>query len=135
MIPYELKEDIEVFCVTATSFPDGVLQAHQTLHALVPFSTERKYFGISYPEKPGSIIYKAAANELEQGDLSKHGLEHFTIKKGKYICILIEDFMKDIPAIGKAFQELITQPGIDPNGCCVEWYTNEKDVRCMVRLA
>ena len=134
MDTFNLEEDIEVFCVTARSFPDDVLEAHQTLHALVPYSPERKYFGISYPDAPGHIIYKAAAEELVPGDLSKHGLEKFVIKKGKYICILINDFMKDIPSIGKAFQELITQPAIDPNGCCVEWYLSEKDVRCMVRL-
>ena len=87
METYELENDIEVFCVTAKSFPDGVLEAHQALHALVPFSSERKYFGISYPNKEGNIIYKAAANELDKGDLSKHGLESFVIKKGKYILL------------------------------------------------
>jgi hypothetical protein len=29
---------------------------------------------------------------------------------------------------------LLTQPNIDPNGYCLEWYLNGKDVRCMVRL-
>ncbi len=131
----DLPEDMEIFCVTAKSFPNGVLEAHQTLHAFVPFSAERKYFGISYPEKPGSIIYKAAAAELESGDLSKHGLEKFVIKKGKYICILVKDYMQNIPAIGNTFQQLISQPEIDPNGCCIEWYLDEKNVQCMVRLA
>jgi hypothetical protein len=43
--------------------------------------------------------------------------------------------MKDIPAIGNTFQELLETPGIDPNGYCVEWYINDKDVICMIRLA
>ena len=31
-------------------------------------------------------------------------------------------------------QMLISQPDIDPNGYCLEWYLNDMDVRCMVRL-
>jgi len=42
--------------------------------------------------------------------------------------------MKDLQSIGKAFHELISQPEIDPNGYCLEWYLNQSDVRCMVRL-
>lgn len=42
--------------------------------------------------------------------------------------------MDDIPAIGKAFKELLAIPGIDPEGACVEWYLSNKDVQCMVRL-
>jgi len=42
--------------------------------------------------------------------------------------------MNNIPATGKAFQELLVDERNDPNGCCVEGYINEKDVRCMIRL-
>ena len=61
-----LNNDIKVFYITAKSFPDGVLDAHNKLHALVPFSTDRKYFGISRPEN-GTIYYKAAAEEINPG--------------------------------------------------------------------
>jgi len=42
--------------------------------------------------------------------------------------------MKNIPAIGETFQKIIADPRIDPQGVCVEWYFNNKDVRCMVRM-
>jgi hypothetical protein len=32
--------DIKVFYVTATSFPNGILAPHQKLHALIPFSPD-----------------------------------------------------------------------------------------------
>ena len=35
-----------------------------------------------FHDEKGKIIYKAAADELVQGDLSKHGLEKFIIPKG-----------------------------------------------------
>ncbi len=42
--------------------------------------------------------------------------------------------MKDLPAIGNTFQQMIARPDIDPEGYCVEWYLSDKDVQCMVRL-
>ena len=134
MEKYKLDKDINVFYVTATSFPDGALEAHEKLHALIPYSLERKYFGISRPENGGEIVYKAAAEELSAGDLRQHGLEEFIIPKGNYISINIENFMQDIPAIAQAFDALTSYKEIDPNGYCIEWYLTDKVVRCMVKL-
>lgn len=134
MEQFLLKNDLNVFCVTADSFPNGVQKAHETLHALIPFSLDRKYFGLSWPSGNGSLIYKAAAEELIPGELSQHGLEEKVIVKGNYLCINIKDFMKDIPAIGQAFQKLIADPRIDPEGFCIEWYLADNEVRCMVKL-
>ena len=128
-----MAEDIKVFCVTATSFPEGILDAHEELHARVPFSEDRRYFGISRPEK-GIIVYKAAAEELEKDQSENIDFESFTIEKGKYICLTISNYMKDLESIGKAFEELTANPDIDPNGYCIEWYYNETDVNCMIRL-
>ena len=63
MQQYFLDSNIKVICIPADDFPNGVLTAHQKLHALLGDEKERKYFGISYPDKPGSIIYKAATKE------------------------------------------------------------------------
>ncbi len=133
MEKYYLDNDIKVFYVTAGSFPDGVRAAWEKLHSLFAAPLERKYFGISYPDKEGKIIYKAATEERYEGEAEKHRYETFIIKRGHYSSVLIRDFMKELPAIGKTFQELIADPGIDPQGACVEEYLNSKDVRCMVR--
>lgn len=128
-----IDRDIKVMYIAATSFPDGVLAAHQQLHALIPYSDDRRYFGISRPEN-GPIAYKAAAEEMEAGEAEKLNLKTLTLKKGKYISLTINDFMKDIPAIQKAFNLLLEQPGLDPDGYCVEEYIEQKDLICMVRL-
>lgn len=126
-------KDISVFFVTASSFPDGILAAHQKLHSLIPFSMERKYLGLSRLNEQGEIIYKAAAGESHEGEGQALGCETIILKSGVYLSLLITDFMKDIPAIGNAFQELLAQPDLDPEGYCVEWYINDKDVKCMIR--
>jgi len=128
-----LDNDIKVFYITAKSFPDGVLDAHNKLRALVPFTTGRKYFGISRPEN-GGIVYKAAAEEIKQGEAEKLNCDTLVLKKGKYICLTINDFMKDTQSVGRAFRELLSYPDLDPQGYCVEWYLNDKDVKCMIRL-
>jgi hypothetical protein len=46
----------------------------------------------------------------------------------------ILNFREHVADIGKTFQELIQHSNIDKNGCCVEVYYNESDVRCMVRI-
>ena len=48
--------------------------------------------------------------------------------------MLVKDYVKDITQIQKAFDQLLEHPAIDPEGYCVEWYFNDKDVTCMVRL-
>lgn len=126
--------DISVMYVTAASFPEGVLAAHRQLHSLIPFTTDRRYFGLSRPEKGTDIVYRAAAEELESGEAAKLHLETIVLKKGRYVSLDISDYMTDVTAIGRAFNELLSQPGLDPQGYCVEWYVSNKDVKCMIRL-
>jgi len=131
---YFLENDIKVFYVEANSFPDGILAAHQKLHALIPFSDKRKYFGISNPDKTGTISYRAAAEELIEGEADKLNLETLILKQGNYCSIVIKNYLKDVADIGRAFNTLLSNANIDPQGACVEWYLNDRDVQCMVRL-
>lgn len=130
----EFDEDVIVMYVNAASFPDDVLAAHQKLHSILSFSADRRYFGLSRPEN-GNIQYKAGAGVLQHGEAEKYGLQTVTLKKGHYRFITINDYMKDIPAIQKAFNELIALPDIDPEGYCVEQYITQNDMLCMVRIA
>jgi hypothetical protein len=128
-----LDKDIQVIYVPAGSFPDGILEAHQKLHSLIPFSKERRYFGISRPEN-GIIKYKAAAEEIIPGEGKKINCDTLVLKKGRYISLTLKDYMKDLQSIARAFQELLKHPELNPESYCVEWYLNDKDVKCMVRL-
>lgn len=125
-------KDIKVLYVTASSFPAGIAEAHQKLHSLVPVS-ERKYFGISRPEN-GHIVYRAAAEEKKPGEAETLLCPTMVVKHGNYISETIEDYAKNIHSIESIFDHLLEQSGIDPQGYCVEWYFNDKDVKCMVRL-
>lgn len=120
---YHLKENIKVYCISAVSFPDGAVTAHQKLHVMLPYTTERKYFGLSKPAGQGLNIYKAAVVELAKGELSGKDLEEMIIRKGNYKYIVMKQFRKNILAIDEAFQQLqqcliLTSRDTARNGMC-----------------
>ncbi len=129
-----LEDDLKLVCFEAKTFPDGVQEAFKVLNETLPECRSRTLFGISFPGKNGKIVYKAAATESSEGEAENLGRENFIVRGGTYISTYIADFMRDESRIGKAFRELLADPRIDPNGCCLEMYVNGKDVRCMVRL-
>jgi hypothetical protein len=135
MKPHFLDSDINVLCVRASSFPDGIMAAFEKLNSLIQSPGQRRIFGISYGDGKNNITYKAAAEESSTDESTRLGCERFTIRKGEYIGQYIEDFMKNIPAMGQPFQEMCRDKRIDSNGYCVEMYlNNNKDVLCMVKL-
>jgi hypothetical protein len=131
---FTINNDIKVFCVTADSFPEGIGPAHQKLQSILPQASGRKFFGISLPSENGVIIYKAAVEEQYEGEAEKYGLETFIIKKGRYICETLNNWHKDVPFIGKTFQQLLKDPRIDKNGYCLEIYLNDSDMMCLVGI-
>lgn len=138
---YQLQHDIDLFCVKASSFPDGIKASHDKLISITKTGATRNYFGVSYLYDD-EILYMAGAQITGKGETIPPGCEAYTLRKGNYISICIPDFAKDISQIEKAFKKLLNDPDIDENGCCAECYLPEgsdfstaKDIRCMVRLA
>lgn len=129
-----LVNDVEIFYVTASSFPEGIPAAFDELEKRVSSLSGRKRYGISRPENVGAIVYKAAVAAEYAGEGKKYGCETMRILHGEYISIDVNDYPNHIMDIGCAFRDLLADPRIDPNGYCVEEYFNETDMRCIVRL-
>ena len=129
-----LDDDIPVICLAATSFPQGVLKAHTELRTTLPFAASRKFYGISWGDNKGGIIYKAAASELHDGEAESLGYESFTIRKGEYLSEVLQDWSKEERRVEKTFKKLLADPHIDKHGYCLEMYLNDKDMRCLVKL-
>lgn len=125
---FEQHEPIKIVSVAATSFQNGVPAAHEALQRIVPFDTQRQYFGISWGGP--KITYMAAASELHDDELAEHDLETFTIRPGQYLAMVV-DHVEDIKG---AIQQLVADPRIDPSGYCVEVYLGGNKTRCMVTL-
>jgi hypothetical protein len=129
---YQLEKEVKTFYVEATSFPDGVKQAWETLHSKLPSAKGRNFYGISHGSKDG-IVYKAAVEENIEGEAEKYGCEAFVIPKGDYLAITIHDYMNHLPLIGQAFRRLLAHPQFDGITPCVEWYKSDEEVICMVK--
>jgi hypothetical protein len=71
---------------------------------------------------------------MKEGEAEKLNCKTLVLKKGKYISLTVNDYMKDLSSIEQAFKQLLSYPGLDPQGYCVEWYLNEIVVKCMIRL-
>jgi len=132
MEKYEWKEDVHLFCYKAKSFPDGIQEAFDTVQQNVSDCEKRDWYGISYMNEKGEIVYKAAVNKLSENE--QHEFESFTIKKGTYLSENITDWMKDPTRLGEAFKKMLADPRLDYTFPCVEWYHTNDDVLCLVRI-
>ncbi|TDE14610.1 hypothetical protein [Dyadobacter psychrotolerans] len=131
---YEWKKDVKLICQTATSFPDGIKDAFNTLQENTPNCEQRTWYGISSQNEDGVIIYKAAVNELEDSEAEKLNAESFTITTGTYLAEAVKDWMKDPQQIGEIFTRLLADPRLDYTFPCIEWYNKSDDVLCLVRI-
>lgn len=136
MEKYSISKNIEVVFLKAAKFPDDVPATFEKLNALLPNNSDRRFFGISHPDKTGVIHYKAAAEILPSDNFKNSDLQKFIIEKGDFVTKYITNHFKDSNCIGDTFQALLKYPQLDPNGYCLEVYKNytDVDVHCMVRI-
>lgn len=133
---YKIEKDIEVVYLPSPDFPNNVPATYKKLYSLLPEHPNRRYFGISHPDKTGVIQYKACAEILDSESISNEELQKFTIAKGDFASSYIVNHFQDGNSIGDAFKKLLKHPKLDPQGYCLEVYKNytDLDVHCMVRI-
>ncbi|MBP9705907.1 MAG: hypothetical protein KBD79_14225 [Chitinophagales bacterium] len=132
----KIEKDIDVVYLPSPDFPNNVPVTYKKLHALLPDHPNRRYFGISHPDKTGVIQYKACAEVLSSDTIPNSELQKFKIEKGNFATLYIVNHFQDGNNIGNAFKELLKHPKLDPKGYCLEVYKNytDLDVHCMVRI-
>jgi DNA gyrase inhibitor GyrI len=128
-------KDMQVVFVEANSFPEGAQEAFDKLESKVRNVKKVSYYGISNPEQGRGIVYRAAASTLPAIDPQENNLQSLTIKGGDYYSIRLEDARANPRILSEAFKKILSQPGIDPEGRCIEVYDhfNSKGVECIVR--
>ncbi len=130
---FELEENIPLFCITASSFPQGIPEAFQQLIQKLPTQTDKTFFGIAYPGDSGVMIYKAAVRESFSGEADQYGCESLILQKGSYLTETVRDWKNNTVSIHEVFSQLgAAGKNVEPP--IVEWYQGA-DVLCMLRLA
>lgn len=131
---YLLENDIRIFYVEADSFPAGIGKAHEALYGLAKDIRTRTRYGVSRPDPTGTIRYKAGTAETYGGEGKRLGCKTLLIKAGTYKSLCILNYSTRSESIGEAFEKILREPDLDPQGYCVEVYEGDNSVRCMVRL-
>ena len=132
---YNLQHDVKVFGFQVKSFPGGIGEAFESLIKRIPGGFERPYYGISYMDKGGQMIYIAAALEKYDGEGEKYNCERHIIEKGEYLGVAVHDWRENTDCIKDVFHEIIQDSRVDKTKPAVEWYKNDDEMVCMVRTA
>lgn len=129
-----LKEEISIICIQADNSPHGILEAFDRLKQKINSSRDRTFYGVSWMDEAGNIIYKAGATQSQPHEAEMLGCEEFIIRAQHYISCMVYDFKRNPAAIADTFREMLKDPRIDPLGYCVEIYLGQADVQCMVTV-
>lgn len=132
---YDLPEDVEVFGFTVKSFPAGIGEAFELLIKTIPGGFDRPYYGISYVDENGRMIYKATALEKFESEAEKYRFEQITIPKGEYLAITVYDWRSKTDCIKDVFNEILQDRRADKTKPAIEWYKNNDEMMCMVQTA
>jgi hypothetical protein len=135
MKKYQLKDDINVFGFEVKTFPNGIGDAFESLVKMVPEGLGRDFYGISFHDSENRMVYLATAREKHHGEAEKYQCNRYTIKKGDYATETVWDWRKRTDLIKHVFETLFKSIEGIAIGPCVEWYKDENEMLCMVRLA
>ena len=129
-----VDSDIILITVRAASFPQGIQEAFNELKRRLPDGDERMPYGISKPEKDGTIVYRAGVEILDAAEASVRNLKPVVLKKGKYAAETVTEWQNKIHTLSDIFEGLLQHPDLDPFTPCIEVYRSRTELTCMVRL-
>ena len=128
-----IMADIKVFGQPVKTFPKGIDEAFDKLIQMLPGGFNRSFYGISFMDKEGKMVYIAAAIEQLKGEAKKYNCEKYTIEKGTYLSEKITMWRDKTASINTIFHQLMQNSNADKTKPAVEWYKSEEEMFCMVK--
>ncbi len=128
-----LDEAIKVFGVQVKTFPLGIGDAFESLIKMIPGGFSRPYFGISYMDQNGTIIYYATAAEKEEGEAEKYQCNRYVIESGEYVSVTVNQWRDKTDCIKDVFHAIMKDDSVDDTKPAVEWYKNDDEMLCMIK--
>ncbi len=133
MEEYHLENDLKVFGLQVKTFPLGIGEAFDSLIGRLPGGLNRAYYGISYITDKG-VVYLAVTAERFEGESAKYPYDSFRIAKGNYRTVIVKDWSTKTDQIKDVFHTMMKDQCPDEHRPCVEWYKDDKEMMCMVRI-
>lgn len=128
-----IESDINLVCVRAKKFPEGIEDAFKILTNKFEYSEEKGCYGI-YEETDEEIVYRAAMQVDSDSESTLDKFEKFTIEKGKYLSTIITEWQEKIDLIGPTFDKLFQDERVDKNSVSIEMYKGTNELTCMVKI-
>lgn len=128
---YTQQDDLILFGTQVKTFPVGIMEAFDSLMKVV--GNERAYYGISWFDEDGNIIYYAMAPEMIAGEAKQYHYETLTLLKGNYLTETVEDWRSKTDSIKDVFQRLMADVRPNKKNLCIEWYQSDNKMLCMVK--
>lgn len=129
-----LDHDVKVFGKQVKNFPDGIQETFDSLVEMLPGGFDRPFYGVSIMDPGGKMRYTAAVEEKNAGEAEKYQCDLLAIEKGEYLAVTVKDWRKKKNLINKIFHEIMEDEHVDHAKPAVEWYKNDTEMLCMVRV-
>ena len=134
METFTFEDDIKVFGIEVSTFPAGIGDAfNELINATGDAAGKRNYYGISYMNNDGKIIYKAVAEEKYNGEAGKYNYAISTIEKGKYYYKKVNDWRSKTNCINQVFHEIMQDDKVNKQTPAIEMYKNDDEMLCMIK--
>jgi hypothetical protein len=131
---YRIKNDISVFGRSVPTFPQGIKEAFTALFEMLPDGMNRSYYGISYMDETGRIIYKVETEEKSEGEAEKYNCKRYVIEKGDYLAVTLNNWRSNTDCIKDIFYQMMTDDRADKMTPVVEWYKSDNEMLCLVKI-
>lgn len=133
-----IAEGIKVFGIQVKTFPNGIGEAFDKLIKILPGEFNRSFYGISFINKSGGMIYIAAAIETFEGEAEKYNCEKYncekyTVEKGTYVTEKITLWRSKTGCINKIFHQLMQEGNADKTKPAIEWDKSEEEMFYMIK--
>ena len=130
-----IENDVKFFGIEVKTFPTGIGEAFDELIKKTgDRAGERNYYGISSVNNDGKMIYKAVTEEKYDGEADKFNYEKDSIEKGEYLYKTLYHWQNKTNLIKDIFSEMMHNEQVDTMKPCVEWYKNDDEMLCMVKV-
>ena len=127
-----LTETFKLICTQVHTFPQGIGEAFDELYNNLSSPDKRHYFGLSWMDEQGKIVYKVAAEKLENDPLTDNNYETAVLPASEYLVLRLKNWQEHLDDIKTMFGQLLEDPRTDKTFPCVEWYRNDDEMWCMM---
>jgi effector-binding domain-containing protein len=128
-----IENDITVFGNLVKDFPAGISAAFDSLMKQLEDGKKRSYYGLSWMEGT-KIVYYVLAPEIVKDEGSRLHMKLFTMEKGKYLAVRINDWKKKLSSIAAVFETIMKDERIESGAPCWEWYFSDDEMLCLMKM-